>query len=53
MERKVAGMDLRGKETDWIMWDSSMTEKPAVFNNFFMRQALIVSLLFSRPYYES
>jgi len=46
-------MDLRGKETDWIMWDSSMTEKPAVFNNFFMRQALIVSLLFSRPYYES
>ena len=43
MSRKVAGMDLRGKETDWIMWDSSMTEKPAFFNNFFMRQALIVS----------
>jgi len=40
-QQALAGMDLRGKETDWIMWDSSMTEKPAFFNNFFMRQALI------------
>lgn len=26
-QQAMAGMDLRGKETDWIMWDSSMTEK--------------------------
>jgi hypothetical protein len=37
----MAGMDLRGKETDVIMWDSSMTEKPVSYFTFFMKQALI------------
>jgi hypothetical protein len=37
----MAGMDLRGKETDIIMWDSSMTEKPVSYFTFFMKQALI------------
>ena len=37
----MAGMDLRGKETDVIMWDSSMTEKSQSYFMFFMKQALI------------
>lgn len=37
----MAGMDLRGKETDVIMWDSSMTEKSQELFHFFMKQALI------------
>jgi len=37
----MAGMDLRGKETDVIMWDSSMTEKSQELFTFFMKQALI------------
>jgi hypothetical protein len=41
IQQAMAGMDLRGKETDVIMWDSSMTEKPGTFFTFFMKQALI------------
>eukprot|EP00584_Thalassiosira_punctigera_P001638 CAMPEP_0172537262 /NCGR_PEP_ID=MMETSP1067-20121228/8885_1 /TAXON_ID=265564 ORGANISM="Thalassiosira punctigera, Strain Tpunct2005C2" /NCGR_SAMPLE_ID=MMETSP1067 /ASSEMBLY_ACC=CAM_ASM_000444 /LENGTH=1010 /DNA_ID=CAMNT_0013322523 /DNA_START=27 /DNA_END=3056 /DNA_ORIENTATION=- len=41
IQQSLAGMDLRGKETDWIMWDSKMTERPGYLNNFFLRQALI------------
>jgi hypothetical protein len=40
-QQSMAGMDLRGKETDWIIWDSSMTEKSPEIVNFFFRQALI------------
>lgn len=34
-------MDLRGKETDMVMWDSSMTERIYEYFTFFMKQALI------------
>jgi len=34
-------MDLRGKETDMVMWDSSMTERIHEYFTFFMKQALI------------
>ncbi len=37
----MAGMDLRGKETDMVMWDSSMTERNYDYFTFFMKQALI------------
>lgn len=37
----MAGMDLRGKETDVIMWDSGMTEKSREYFTFFFKQALI------------
>lgn len=40
-QQAMAGMDLRGKDTDWIVWDSSMTEKSSNLSNFFYRQALI------------
>eukprot|EP00581_Thalassiosira_minuscula_P014555 CAMPEP_0183713532 /NCGR_PEP_ID=MMETSP0737-20130205/8350_1 /TAXON_ID=385413 /ORGANISM="Thalassiosira miniscula, Strain CCMP1093" /LENGTH=1064 /DNA_ID=CAMNT_0025942323 /DNA_START=60 /DNA_END=3254 /DNA_ORIENTATION=+ len=40
-QQALAGMDLRGKETDWIMWDSRMTERMPEMSNFFFRQALI------------
>lgn len=40
-QQALAGMDLRGKETDWMIWDSSMTEKSPEIVNFFFRQALI------------
>ena len=40
-QQALAGMDLRDKETDWIIWDSSMTEKSSEIVNFFFRQALI------------
>lgn len=40
-QQALAGMDLRGKETDFIMWDSSMTEKAGQLFVFFMKQALI------------
>lgn len=41
LQQAMAGMDLRGKETDVIMWDSSMTEKSHSYFTFFMKQALI------------
>ena len=34
-------MDLRGKESDVIMWDSSMTENSQTLHTFFMKTALI------------
>ena len=40
-QQSMAGMDLRGKETDWIVWDSSMTEKSGELSNFFYRQAIL------------
>mmetsp|Transcript_7379 Transcript_7379/g.15793 ORF Transcript_7379/g.15793 Transcript_7379/m.15793 type:complete len:1042 (+) Transcript_7379:87-3212(+) len=40
-QQALAGMDLRGKHTDFIMWDSSMTEKSGQLFVFFMKQALI------------
>lgn len=40
-QQALAGMDLRGKDTDFIMWDSSMTEKSGQLFVFFMKQALI------------
>jgi len=40
-QQALAGMDLRNKETDWIMWDSRMTERPPELANFFLRQAIV------------
>ena len=34
-------MDLRGKETDWILWDSRVSEQQEFFPNFFFLQELI------------
>jgi len=41
VQQAMAGMDLRGKETDVIMWDSSMTENSQELHTFFMKTALI------------
>lgn len=41
LQQAMAGMDLRGKETDVIMWDSGMTEKSKEYFTFFLKQALI------------
>ena len=41
VQQAMAGMDLRGKESDVIMWDSSMTEKSQELHTFFMKTALI------------
>ena len=41
LQQSMAGMDLRGKNADWITWDSGMTEKSGEMLNFFFRQALI------------
>ncbi|KAL9178465.1 hypothetical protein ACHAXT_003795 [Thalassiosira profunda] len=40
-QQALAGMDLRNKETDWIMWDSRMTERVPAIAHFFFRQAII------------
>jgi hypothetical protein len=40
-QQAMAGMDLRGKDADILLWDSSMTEKDGTLANFFFRQALI------------
>ena len=41
LQQSMAGMDLRGRDADWITWDSGMTEKSGEYLNFFFRQALI------------
>jgi hypothetical protein len=41
LQQSMAGMDLRGKNADWITWDSGMTEKSGEMLNFFFRQALL------------
>lgn len=40
-QQSMAGMDLRGKDADILLWDSSMTEKDGSLANFFFRQGLI------------
>jgi len=41
VQQALAGMDLRNKDADWILWDSRMTERPAYLIDFFYRQAII------------
>jgi hypothetical protein len=40
-QQALAGMDLRGKDADMLIWDSSMTEKNPPLTNFFFRQGLL------------
>eukprot|EP00986_Skeletonema_menzelii_P019209 scaffold27156_cov148-Skeletonema_menzelii.AAC.1 len=40
-QQALAGMDLRGKDADMLIWDSSMTEKSPPLTNFFFRQGLL------------
>jgi len=40
-QQALAGMDLRGKDADMLIWDSSMTEKSPPLTNFFYRQGLL------------
>ena len=40
-QQALAGMDLRGKDADMLIWDSSMTEKSPPLTNFFYRQGQI------------
>lgn len=40
-QQAMAGMDLRGKDVDALIWDSLMTERGGGMMNFFFRQALL------------
>lgn len=40
-QQALAGMDLRNKDADMLIWDSSMTEKSSQMVNFFYRQGLL------------
>ena len=40
-QQALAGMDLRGKDADMLIWDSSMTEKNGYMTDFFFRQGLL------------
>ena len=40
-QQALAGMDLRGKDADMLIWDSQMTERKTSLMNFFFRQGLL------------